>query len=56
MMFYFSLLLYGCFFNIISYPTLGPKLIAHFVNMYVDMDYKIIVETQTTINPLNGAI
>jgi len=31
-------------------------LIAHFVNMYVGMEYKIIVETQTTINSLNGAI
>jgi len=44
------------FFNLILYQTLGFKLITHFVGMYVGMDWKTIVETQTTINPLNEVI
>jgi hypothetical protein len=52
MMLYYSLLLYGCFLNFILYPTIGPKLFAHFVSVHVSMDRKIIVEIQTTNNPL----
>jgi hypothetical protein len=57
MMFYYSFLLYGtCFFNFILYQTLGPKLISHFVGMHMDMGWKIIMETQITIDPLNEII
>jgi hypothetical protein len=44
------------FFNIILYQIVGPKLIAHFVNMHVGMDWKTIMKTQTTINPLNMVV
>jgi hypothetical protein len=40
--------------NLILYKILGPKLIAYFVGMHVGMDQNIIVETQTTIDSLNG--
>jgi len=57
MMFYCSLIIiWNLFFNLILYQNLGPKLIAHFVGMHVGMDWKIIVETQTTIDPLNKVI
>jgi hypothetical protein len=44
------------FFNLILYQTLGLKLISHFVGMHVGMGRKIIMETQITINPLNGVV
>jgi hypothetical protein len=44
------------FFNLILYQTLGPKLIAHFGGMHVGINQRTIVETQTTIDPLNGVI
>jgi hypothetical protein len=44
------------FFNLKLYRTIGPKLITHFVNMHVGMDWKTIVKTQTTINPLNMVV
>jgi hypothetical protein len=57
MMFYFSILLYSFFKNLISYPTLSLKLIAHFVaSMHGVIDQRTILETQTTINPLNKVI
>jgi len=49
-----TLVIWNLFFNLILYQTLGLKLIVHFVGMHVGMDWKTIVETQTTINPLNG--
>jgi hypothetical protein len=52
----FTLVILNLFFNLILYQTLGFKLIAHFVGMHVSMDQKTIVETQTTINPLNGIV
>jgi hypothetical protein len=55
-MFYCSLLLYGTYFNLIFYQTLGLKLIAHFVDTHVGMDQKLIMETQTTVDLLNGVV
>jgi hypothetical protein len=52
----FSFVIWNLFFNLILYQTLGLKLIAHFVSMHVGMNPKTIMETQTTINPLNGVI
>jgi hypothetical protein len=53
MMFYCSILLYSFFFNLISYPTLSPKLIAHFVaSMHGGIDQRTILETQTTIKSI----
>jgi hypothetical protein len=52
----FILVILNLFLNIILYQTLGPKLIAHFVSMHVGMDKKTIVETQTTIDPLNKVV
>jgi hypothetical protein len=44
------------FFNLILYQTLGPKLISHFVGMHVGMGWKIIVDTQITIDSLNEVV
>jgi hypothetical protein len=44
------------FFNIIIYQIVGPKLIAFFVSMHVGMDWKTIMKTQTTIDPLNMVV
>jgi hypothetical protein len=44
------------FFNLLLYQTLDPKLIAHFVGMHVGMDWKTILKTQTTIDPLNKVV
>ncbi len=52
----FTFVIWNLFFHLILYQTLGLKLIAHFVSMHVGMDQKIIMETQTTINPLNGVV
>jgi hypothetical protein len=52
----FIFVIWILFFNLILYQNLGPKLISHFVGMHVGMDQKIIVETQITINPLNGVV
>jgi hypothetical protein len=52
----FTFVIWNLFFNLILYQTLRTKLIAHYVNMHVGMDQKIIVETQTTINPLNMVV
>jgi hypothetical protein len=52
----FTLVMWDFFLNLILYQTLSPKLIAQFVNMHVGMDWKTIVKTQTTINPLNMVI
>jgi hypothetical protein len=52
----FIFVIWNLFFNLILYQTLGPKLISHFVGMHVGMGWKIIVETQITINPLNGFV
>jgi hypothetical protein len=38
------------------YQNLGLKLIAHFVNMHVGMDQNTIMETWTTIDPLNEVV
>jgi len=52
----FIFVIWNLFFNLILYQILGPKLISHFVGMYVGMGWKIIMETQITINPLNGVV
>jgi hypothetical protein len=52
----FIFVIWNLFFNLILYQTLGLKLISHFVGMHVGMGRKIIVETQITIDPLNGVI
>jgi hypothetical protein len=52
----FIFVIWNYFFNLVLYQTLGPKLISHFVNMHVGMGQKIIMETQITIDPLNGVI
>jgi hypothetical protein len=52
----FTFVIWNLFLNFILYQTLGPKLISHFVSMHVSMGRKIIVETQITINPLNGVV
>jgi hypothetical protein len=52
----FTFVIWNLFFNLILYQTLGLKLISHFVGMHVGMGQKIIVETQITINPLNGVV
>jgi len=52
----FTFVIWNLFFNFILYQTLGLKLITHFVSMHVGMDRKTIIETQTTIDPLNGVI
>jgi hypothetical protein len=58
MMFYCSLLLYMVMFfsNLILYRTLGLNLITHFGAKHVGMDQKTIVETENTIDPLNGVV
>ncbi len=56
MLYCLLLLLYSYFLNLVSYPTLGLELITHFVGMHVHMDQRIIMETQTNINPLNKVI
>ncbi len=50
----FIFVIWNLFFNLILYQILGPKLISHFVGIHVGMDWKIIMETQITIDPLNG--
>jgi len=46
MMFYCSILLYNCFLNLISYPTLRAELIAHFVvGMHGGIDQRTMLET-----------
>jgi hypothetical protein len=52
----FIFVTWNLFFNFILYQTLGPKLISHFVGMHVSMGRKIIMETQITIDPLNGVV
>jgi len=52
----FIFVIWNLFFNLILYQTLGPKLTSHFVGMHVGMGRKIIVETQITIDPLNGVV
>jgi hypothetical protein len=52
----FTFVIWNLFFNLILYQTLSPKLISHFVNMHVGMGWKIFVETQITINPLNKIV
>ncbi len=52
----FILFIWNLFLNFILYQTLGPKLIAHFVSIHAGMDWKTIVETQTTIDPLNRVV
>jgi hypothetical protein len=52
----FIFVIWNLFFNFILYQTLGPKLISHFVGMHMDMGWKIIMETQITIDPLNEII
>jgi hypothetical protein len=52
----FTLVIWIYFFNLIFYKILGLKLIAHFVGLHVGIDQKIIMETQTTINSLNGVV
>jgi len=52
----FIFVIWNLFFNLILYQTLGPKLISHFVGIHVGMGRKTIVETQITINPLNGVV
>jgi hypothetical protein len=52
----FIFVIWNLFFNLILYQTLCPKLISHFVGMHVGMGRKIIVETQITIDPLNGVV
>jgi hypothetical protein len=52
----FTFVIWNLFFNLILYQILGPKLISHFVGMHVGMSRKIIVETQITIDPLNGVV
>ncbi len=52
----FTFVIWNLFFNLILYQILGFKLISHFVGMHVSMGQKIIVETQITINPLNGVV
>jgi hypothetical protein len=52
----FTLVVWNLFLNFILYQILGPKLISHFISMHVGMGWKIIVETQITINPLNRVI
>jgi flagellar motor switch protein FliM len=52
----FTFVIWNLFFNLKLYQTLGPKSIAHFVGMHVGMGQKIIMETQITIDPLNGVV
>jgi hypothetical protein len=52
----FTFVIWNLFFNLILYQILGPKLTSHFVGMHVGMSRKIIVETQITIDPLNGVV
>ncbi len=52
----FIFVIWNLFLNLILYQTLGPKLISHFVVMYVGMGRKIILETQITIDPLNKVV
>jgi hypothetical protein len=49
----FIFVIWNLFLNLILYQTLGLKLISYFVG---GMGQKIIVETQTTIDPLNGVV
>jgi hypothetical protein len=55
-MFYYSILLYSCFINIVSYLTLSLELITHFVNIQGGIDQKTILETQTIIDPLHEIV
>jgi hypothetical protein len=52
----FIFVIWNLFFNLILYQILGPKLISQFVGMHVGMVRKIILETQITIDPLNGVV
>ncbi len=52
----FTFVIWNLFFNLTLYQTLQPKSISHFVGMHVGMGGKIIVETQITIDPLNGVV
>jgi hypothetical protein len=52
----FTFVIWNLLFNFIFYQTLSPKLISHFVGMHVDMGWKIIVETQIAIHPLNMVV
>jgi hypothetical protein len=52
----FTFVIWNLFYNLILYQTLGLKLISHFVGMHVGMSWKIIKETQITIDPLNEVI
>jgi hypothetical protein len=52
----FIFIIWNLLFNLILYQTLGPKLIAHFVGMHVGMNRKTIVQTHTTIDPLNKVV
>jgi hypothetical protein len=52
----FIYVIWNLFFNLILYQTLGPKSISHFVSMHVGMGWKIIVETQITIDSLNEVV
>jgi len=52
----FTFVIWNVFFNFILYQTLALKLIGQFGGMYVGMDRKTIVETQTTIDRLNGVV
>jgi hypothetical protein len=52
----FIFVIWNLFFNFILYQSLGPKLISHFVSMHVGVGRKTIVETQITIDPLNGVV
>jgi len=52
----FTFVMWNLFFNLILYQTLKSNLISHFISMHVGMGWKIIVETQITIDPLNGVV
>jgi hypothetical protein len=52
----FIIIIWNLFSNFILYQTLGPKSIAHVVGMHAGMNRKTIVETHTTIDPLNKVV
>jgi hypothetical protein len=52
----FIFIIWELFFNLILHQTLSLKFISHFVGMHVGMGRKIIMETQITIDPLNGVV
>jgi hypothetical protein len=56
LMFYYSILIYGFFINIVSYLILSPELITHFINIQGGIDQNTILETQITIDPLNEIV